>query len=78
MGATDERENEASRPVLRVVKGSATPEEIAAIVAVVSAMAAPAPTASARPRSQWSHPARQMRSTPVAGVGAWRASGLPH
>jgi hypothetical protein len=63
-------------PVLRVVNPDATPEEVAAIVAVLSALgggAAPAP----RPRSQWAAPERQVRRTLPHGRGAWRASGLP-
>ena len=63
-------------PVLRVITPSATPEEVAALVAVLSALGggeAPAP----RPRSQWSHPERRVRRPLPHGPGAWRASGLP-
>ncbi|HEY0890705.1 MAG TPA: acyl-CoA carboxylase subunit epsilon [Nocardioides sp.] len=60
-------------PVLRVVNPDATPEEVAAIVAVLSALggAAPAPR---KPRSTWASPARQLRG-PLPP--SWRASGLP-
>ncbi len=65
-------------PLLRVVKGDPTPEELAALVAVVGvrrgAGAAPAP----RPRPLWGHPAAAMRRPHRAGPGAWRASALPH
>jgi Acyl-CoA carboxylase epsilon subunit len=48
---------------LRVVRGNPTPEEIAALVAVVrlrsAATALPAP---ARPRSAWSDPATLLRA----------------
>jgi hypothetical protein len=65
------------QPVLRVVKGDATPEEMAALVAVIASMGgadgAPAP----RPVSAWADPRRGVRTTHRHGPGAWRASGLP-
>lgn len=67
-------------PVLRVVNPDATPEEIAALVAVFSALGSGAP-APEPPRSLWAAPARGVRPSPGAGIaagrGAWRASGLP-
>lgn len=67
-------------PLLRVITPDTTAEEVAAIVAVLSALggggAAPEP-----PRSEWANPVRGVRSTPGRGLphgrGAWRASGLP-
>jgi hypothetical protein len=71
----------ADRPPLVVIKGDATDEEVAALVAVVQAMAAAGAAAagSARPvhRSAWADPARAVRSPLPQGPGAWRASGLP-
>ncbi|TIC86726.1 acyl-CoA carboxylase subunit epsilon [Nocardioides sp. GY 10113] len=70
----------AAPPVLRVVNPDATPEEIAALVAVFASLGG-APEQPAPPRSLWASPARQVRRTAGAGVaagrGAWRASGLP-
>ena len=63
-------------PVLRVVKGDATPEEVAALVAVIASLSGTAP-AEPNPRSTWAHPARAMRPVLRPGPGAWRASGLP-
>lgn len=63
-------------PVLRVVNPDATPEEIAALVAVFSAMGGPAPAVK-RPRSQWSAPERSARRTLPHGLGGWRASAMP-
>jgi hypothetical protein len=66
-----------------VVKGDATPEEVAALVAVITAMGS-GPAGSARqwdkpkPRSTWADPAHRMRTTLPHGPGAWRSSGLPH
>ena len=62
---------------LFAVSGSPTPEELAAVVAVLSARAAGGPGRPAGP------PARSLWATPVLrtplrpGPGAWRASALP-
>ena len=63
-------------PVLVVVRGDATPEEVAALVAVVQAAAAVAP-ADAPPASQWGSPRRAVRAPLMAGRDGWRASALP-
>lgn len=66
-------------PVLRVVRGSATAEELAAVVAVLSARPAEPATAPPPPRpapSAWRR-AYGLRRPVVPGPGAWRASGLP-
>ena len=67
-----------SQPLLRVVSPDATPEEIAALVAVIVALG-PGPAAEQpKPRSTWADPAHRMRTTLPHGPGAWRSSGLPH
>ena len=53
----------------------ATPEEIAAIVAVFASLGG-TPPAPKRARSLWATP--QPRRTYAHGLGGWRASGLPH
>ncbi|TAK71269.1 MAG: acyl-CoA carboxylase subunit epsilon [Actinomycetota bacterium] len=69
--------DEPGRPVLRLVRGSATPEEIAALVAVVTAAArAPQPEPAA-PASQWASPWRQVRRPLQVGPAGWWASTLP-
>ena len=56
----------------------ATDEEVAALVAVVSAMAAAgAEERTGSPTPVWSAPARRVRTPLRHGSGAWRASGLP-
>lgn len=69
-------ENQPQPPILRVVNADATPEEVAAIVAVLSSLggAAPAPK---RPVRAWAAPHRQVRRTLPHGRGGWRASTLP-
>ena len=70
-------EKSADRPALRIVNPDATPEEVAALVAVLSALGSAGGEPPRRPSPVWSHPARSVRQTHRVGVGAWRASGLP-
>jgi hypothetical protein len=64
-----------TEPRLRIVSGDPTPEEIAALTAVLLARGEAAP--AAEPPSQWRNRARNIRPPLGAGPGAWRASGLP-
>jgi Acyl-CoA carboxylase epsilon subunit len=66
-------------PVLRVVHGSPSPEEIAALVAVLAAQAPAQGAASGRRilRNGWSERSRLLRAPLLRGPGGWRASGLP-
>lgn len=70
-------------PLLRVLRGSADDDEIAALVTAIAAVAAGSPGGLDRPadtgeeapapRSAW------VRSGwPAHAPGGWRASGLPH
>jgi hypothetical protein len=63
-------------PLLRIVKGEPTPEEVAALVAVVSAMAAGSQADGRQdpPRSEWAAPHRKLRGPHRHAPGAWRAS----
>jgi hypothetical protein len=67
------------RPLLRVVRGDATPEEIAALVAVLLARSADAgaPGQARSARNSWSDRSRQLRRPLFPGPGAWRRSALP-
>jgi hypothetical protein len=71
----------AGEPALRVVRGDATPEEIAALVAVLMARSGPAAGAARRPgrptRGAWSDRSRQLRRPLHPGPGTWRRSALP-
>jgi hypothetical protein len=66
-------------PLLRVVRGDATPEEIAALVAVLLARSAdaeaPGPTRSVP--NAWSDRSRQLRRPLSPAPDAWRRSALP-
>jgi anti-sigma factor RsiW len=69
-------------PLLRVVRGDATPEEVAALVATLTAVAAarsraaaaaePAPVAT-----NWNAQARLLRAPVRPAPGGWRRSSLP-
>ncbi|WP_224275317.1 acyl-CoA carboxylase subunit epsilon [Nocardioides lacusdianchii] len=65
------------RPLLEVVNPDATPEEVAALVAVLSAVSAGGAEAPRRTRQSWGAPARDVRRTPRPGPEGWRTSGLP-
>jgi hypothetical protein len=67
---------EPERPILRIVSGSPSPEELAALTAIVAAASgsgdAPAPVAR---RGGWSDPSRQHRSLLAPGPNGWRSAG---
>jgi hypothetical protein len=62
-------------PFLRVVKGDASPEEVAALVAVLGSLGSEAPAKP--PTPAWSAHHRKVRLTLPHGAGGWRNSGLP-
>lgn len=66
-----------TQPLLRVVRGSADPEEVAALVAVLTSMTAADSAQDETPRSRWSNPSSRMRAPQVAARDGWRSSALP-
>ena len=72
-------------PVLRVLHGSPSPEEIAALVAVLAARAPAEGGVKGEGemgggqilRNGWSERSRLLRAPLLRGPGGWRASGLP-
>jgi hypothetical protein len=60
-----------------VVRGDATPEELAALVAVVAALGSGAGEPSERRTPEWSAHHRKMRRSLPHGPGGWRSSALP-
>ncbi|WP_225847609.1 acyl-CoA carboxylase subunit epsilon [Streptomyces sp. HPF1205] len=85
-GGAREREEREERPVadiveIKVERGHPTPEELAAVVALVQARAAASvPDEEAGPRrlNGWNTPARTVpRGIPRPGPGAWRMSVWP-
>ena len=66
------------QPPLLVVKGDASAEEVAALVAVLQGLAAATPAGDApKPRSEWSSHHRKVRTPLAPGRGGWRSSALP-
>jgi hypothetical protein len=69
-------------PLITVCRGSATPAEIAAVVAVLLAAgsasrSAPAVVEPAAAQSAWTDRARAWHALPRPGPHAWRAAALP-
>ncbi|MCW2864140.1 MAG: hypothetical protein JWP48_5848 [Actinoallomurus sp.] len=65
-------------PFLQVVRGDPTPEEIAALVTVLTARArAAAKPGPSQRRSAWADPSRRLRRPLPHSPGSWRDSALP-
>jgi hypothetical protein len=62
---------------ISLTRGDASAEELAALIAVLSAASATEEAAPPRPRSTWTSRERLMRRPLSPGPGAWRASALP-
>jgi hypothetical protein len=65
---------------IKVERGAPTPEELAAVVALVQARAAAAGSVAEDPAplDAWGDPARNVPArVPAPGPGAWRASAWP-
>ena len=79
MTRTADDDQPPSRPLLRVVRGDATPEEIAALVAVLMGRSADAgaPSQGRSAQGFWSDRASQLRRPLHPAPGAWRRSSLP-
>ncbi|MBA2444144.1 MAG: acyl-CoA carboxylase subunit epsilon [Nocardioidaceae bacterium] len=71
-------DQEQALPLLKVLKGDPTPEELAALVAVVAArVAAGGDERTVVRRSSWPARERNMRGAHHHGPGRWRASAFP-
>ncbi|GAA0229654.1 acyl-CoA carboxylase subunit epsilon [Cryptosporangium japonicum] len=64
-------------PVIRVLRGVPTAEELAALVGVLAARSTAVASPPPRPRELWGRQEARIGAPLVAGPGAWRASGLP-
>jgi hypothetical protein len=72
-----DQDGAASGPVLRVVSGSPTPEELAVLTAVVTASGgagADGGTTAEPARGGWSDPARAHRRPLIPGPNGWRSA----
>ena len=66
-----------SEPRFRVVKGTPTDEELAALVVVLAARSSTSAEPAAVKPSGWSAYARTVRRLPLPGPGAWQRSARP-
>ena len=63
------------RPVLRVVRGAPTAEELAALTVVVAALSQRRPRKRPTPVGAWASYADGHRRPLTVGHGGWRAAG---
>jgi hypothetical protein len=64
-------------PLLAVVRGVPTPDELAAVVVVLASRATEPSSGGGARQSSWSAKGRMLRAPVRPGPGAWRASALP-
>ncbi len=73
--ADDAATPEERRALFRVVRGTPSDAELAALTVVLAAAAlSPEPAAPTRPASAWAAPAARMRRPLQPGPDAWRTS----
>jgi hypothetical protein len=61
-----------SAPMLRVVSGNPTAEELAVIIALTTARSSAPEVPPSPPRGGWADPERTIRRIRRPGLGAWR------
>ena len=79
MSGEDERAGQmggSDEPLLKIVKGDPSPEEVAALVAVVGALGSAATAPAPSPRPEWNAPHRLLRPPHQPGPAGWRTCGL--
>ena len=70
--------DDATPPVLRIIRGNPTPEELAVLAAVLAAAQVDSPDQPAGPPPRtWAAYWRQVRPPMRPGPGAWLASSRP-
>jgi hypothetical protein len=74
---TEPQDAPQSPPVLSVIRGEPTPDELAALLVVLANRRQARPADSAKRPSLWSSPGQTLHAPLFPGPGAWRASGLP-
>jgi hypothetical protein len=74
---TEPPDRNQPQPVLAVLRGEPTPDELAALLVVLASRPHARSAAAGQRPSLWSSPGQMLRAPLVPGPGAWRASGLP-
>jgi Acyl-CoA carboxylase epsilon subunit len=75
--APTEATPEERRALFRVVRGTPTDAELAALTVVLAAVAVAPSAAPPPPRSVWNDPAARLRRPLPVGPDAWRTSAWP-
>jgi hypothetical protein len=75
MAETTEATEDQARPLLRVVKGEPTAEELAALTVVVAALSQRRPRRRPTPVGAWAERGDAVRRPLQPGPGGWRAAG---
>jgi len=75
--ADDKDPAAVERPLLRVVRGDPSADELAALVAVLATRATITSGAPASRRTAWNDPARLVRAPLHPRDGGWHASARP-
>jgi hypothetical protein len=65
----------SDQPLLRIVKGEPTAEEVAALTVVVAALSQRRPRRRPTPVGAWASRADAVRTALQPGPGGWRAAG---
>ena len=68
---------EERRALFRVVRGTPSDEELAALTVVLAAATSADEPARPAPRSLWADPAARLRTPLQVGEGAWRTTYWP-
>ncbi|GAA5050094.1 acyl-CoA carboxylase subunit epsilon [Streptomyces similanensis] len=63
---------------IKVVRGNPTPEELAAVVALLSVAGRPHSGPAPRRAGAWASRRRLLRTPHAYGTAGWLASALPH
>jgi hypothetical protein len=72
---TRDAASEPVRPLLRVVRGEPTAEELAALTVVLATLSRRRPGRRPTPVGAWASPGAAVRRPLQTGLGAWRAAG---
>ena len=75
VGPAPEETQAPAEPLLSVVKGQPTAEELAALTAVVLSLGGGEPAPAGKPSVRHWVRRQQLRLAPTPGPGAWRRSG---
>ncbi|WP_299952305.1 acyl-CoA carboxylase subunit epsilon [uncultured Modestobacter sp.] len=69
--------SDAQTPLLQVLRGEPSAEELAALTVVVASLSQRRPRRRPTPVGAWAERADVLRRPLLAGPGGWRASGRP-